>query len=152
MDGTKPDNVGTSSSNSPQKGAAALKRPASPLQQDLEKKPKVDSVQQNPNPSPCLSAGPAKKRPASPLGNETSKKAKVEDVRQRPLICQTLFTFYFQHWVNNFIFYTLSNAFFHTMCTMKAAKLQQNSKFVCAIHLFLLTIELLKMPPFKNHP
>ncbi|KAK9956262.1 hypothetical protein ABG768_014007 [Culter alburnus] len=79
VDGTKPDNVGTSSSNSPQKGAAALKRPASPLQQDLEKKPKVDSVQQNPNPSPCLSAGPAKKRPASPLGNETSKKAKVED-------------------------------------------------------------------------
>lgn len=82
MDGTKPDNVGTSSSDSLQKGAAALKRPASPLQQDVEKKPKVDSVQQNP--SPCLSAGPAKKRPASPLGIETSKKAKVEDVRQLP--------------------------------------------------------------------
>jgi len=81
-DGSKPDNVGTSSSNAPRKGAAALKRPASPLQQDLEKKAKVDSVQQDPHPSPCLSASPASKRPASPLENETAKKAKVEDVSQ----------------------------------------------------------------------
>uniref|UniRef100_A0A8C2KD80 Poly(A) polymerase n=1 Tax=Cyprinus carpio TaxID=7962 RepID=A0A8C2KD80_CYPCA len=80
-DGTKPDNVGTSSSNATQKGAAPLKRPGSPVQHDSEKKPKVDSVQQTPHPSPCLSAGPANKRPASPLGNETSKK--VEEVRQR---------------------------------------------------------------------
>ncbi|XP_056118602.1 poly(A) polymerase alpha isoform X1 [Rhinichthys klamathensis goyatoka] len=79
VDGSKPDNVGTSSSNTPRKGAAALKRPASPLQQDLEKKAKVDSVQQDPHPSPCLSASPASKRPASPLENETAKKAKVED-------------------------------------------------------------------------
>uniref|UniRef100_A0A8C1VA79 polynucleotide adenylyltransferase n=1 Tax=Cyprinus carpio TaxID=7962 RepID=A0A8C1VA79_CYPCA len=80
-DGTKPDNVGTSSSNATQKGAAPLKRPGSPVLHDSEKKPKVDSVQQTPHPSPCLSAGPANKRPASPLGNETSKK--VEEVRQR---------------------------------------------------------------------
>uniref|UniRef100_A0A8C1RIM2 polynucleotide adenylyltransferase n=1 Tax=Cyprinus carpio TaxID=7962 RepID=A0A8C1RIM2_CYPCA len=80
-DGTKPDNVGTSSSNAAQKGAAPLKRPGSPVLHDSEKKPKVDSVQQTPHLSPCLSAGPANKRPASPLGNETSKK--VEEVRQR---------------------------------------------------------------------
>lgn len=86
VDGSIPDNVGTSSSNAPRKGAAALKRPASPLQQDL-KKAKVDSVQQDPHPSPCLSASPASKRPASPLENETSKKAKVEDVSQRSFIC-----------------------------------------------------------------
>ncbi|XP_077075995.1 poly(A) polymerase alpha [Siphateles boraxobius] len=79
VDGSKPDNVGTSSSNAPGKGAAALKRPASPLQQDLEKKAKVDSVQQDPHASPCLSTSPASKRPASPLENEKSKKAKVED-------------------------------------------------------------------------
>uniref|UniRef100_A0A673JS80 Poly(A) polymerase n=1 Tax=Sinocyclocheilus rhinocerous TaxID=307959 RepID=A0A673JS80_9TELE len=74
------DNVGTSSSNAPRKGAAPLKRPTSPVQHDSEKKAKVDSVQQNPHPSPCLSAGPAIKRPASPLENEMSKKAKVEEL------------------------------------------------------------------------
>uniref|UniRef100_A0A8C1TSJ6 Poly(A) polymerase n=1 Tax=Cyprinus carpio TaxID=7962 RepID=A0A8C1TSJ6_CYPCA len=42
-DTTKPDNVGTSSSN------ASRKRPASPVQHDSEKKAKVDSVQQNPH-------------------------------------------------------------------------------------------------------
>uniref|UniRef100_A0A671KZN6 Poly(A) polymerase n=1 Tax=Sinocyclocheilus anshuiensis TaxID=1608454 RepID=A0A671KZN6_9TELE len=72
------DNVGTSSSNAPRKGAAPLKRSASPVQHDSEKKAKVDSVQQNPQPSPCLSAGPA--GPASPLENEMSKKAKVEEL------------------------------------------------------------------------
>uniref|UniRef100_A0A673JXW8 polynucleotide adenylyltransferase n=2 Tax=Sinocyclocheilus rhinocerous TaxID=307959 RepID=A0A673JXW8_9TELE len=80
VDATKPDNVGTSSSNAPRKGAAPLKRPTSPVQHDSEKKAKVDSVQQNPHPSPCLSAGPAIKRPASPLENEMSKKAKVEEL------------------------------------------------------------------------
>ncbi|XP_016329518.1 poly(A) polymerase alpha-like [Sinocyclocheilus anshuiensis] len=78
VDATKPDNVGTSSSNAPRKGAAPLKRSASPVQHDSEKKAKVDSVQQNPQPSPCLSAGPA--GPASPLENEMSKKAKVEEL------------------------------------------------------------------------
>ncbi|KTG04840.1 hypothetical protein cypCar_00039034 [Cyprinus carpio] len=73
-DTTKPDNVGTSSSN------ASRKRPASPVQHDSEKKAKVDSVQQNPHTSPCLSADPAIKRPASPLENEMSKKAKVEQL------------------------------------------------------------------------
>uniref|UniRef100_A0A672KLX5 Poly(A) polymerase n=1 Tax=Sinocyclocheilus grahami TaxID=75366 RepID=A0A672KLX5_SINGR len=72
------DNVGTSSSNAPRKGAASLKQPASPVQHDSEKKAKVDSVQQNAHPSPCLSAGPA--GPASPLENEMSKKAKVEEL------------------------------------------------------------------------
>ncbi|XP_059355071.1 poly(A) polymerase type 3-like isoform X2 [Carassius carassius] len=80
VDGTKPDNVGTSSSNDAQTGAVPLKQPASPAQHDSEKKPKVDSVQQTPHPSPCLSADPANKRPASPIGNETSKKAKVEEL------------------------------------------------------------------------
>uniref|UniRef100_A0A671QHK8 Poly(A) polymerase n=1 Tax=Sinocyclocheilus anshuiensis TaxID=1608454 RepID=A0A671QHK8_9TELE len=79
MDGTKPVNVGTSSSNTVRKGAAPLKQPTSPVQHDSEKKPEVDSVQQNPHPSPCLAAGPASKSPASPLGNETSEKAKVEE-------------------------------------------------------------------------
>uniref|UniRef100_A0A673ITD0 Poly(A) polymerase n=1 Tax=Sinocyclocheilus rhinocerous TaxID=307959 RepID=A0A673ITD0_9TELE len=83
LDDTKPDNVGNSSSNAVRKGAAPLKQPTSPVQHDSEKKPEVDSVQQNPHPSPCLSAGPASKSPASPLGNETSEKAKVEEVRQR---------------------------------------------------------------------
>ncbi|XP_016099808.1 poly(A) polymerase alpha isoform X3 [Sinocyclocheilus grahami] len=78
VDATKPDNVGTSSSNAPRKGAASLKQPASPVQHDSEKKAKVDSVQQNAHPSPCLSAGPA--GPASPLENEMSKKAKVEEL------------------------------------------------------------------------
>uniref|UniRef100_A0A672T5W9 Poly(A) polymerase n=1 Tax=Sinocyclocheilus grahami TaxID=75366 RepID=A0A672T5W9_SINGR len=67
MDGTKPDNVGTSSSNAVRKGAAPLKQPTSPVQHDSEKKPEVDSVQQNPHPSPCLAAGPASKSPASPV-------------------------------------------------------------------------------------
>ncbi|XP_026089586.1 poly(A) polymerase alpha isoform X1 [Carassius auratus] len=80
VDGTKPDNVGTSSSNDAQTGAVPLKRPASPVQHDSEKKPKVDGVQQTPHPSPCLSADPANNRPASPIGNETSKKAKVEEL------------------------------------------------------------------------
>uniref|UniRef100_A0A672KLG8 Poly(A) polymerase n=1 Tax=Sinocyclocheilus grahami TaxID=75366 RepID=A0A672KLG8_SINGR len=66
-------------SNAPRKGAASLKQPASPVQHDSEKKAKVDSVQQNAHPSPCLSAGPA--GPASPLENEMSKKAKVEEVK-----------------------------------------------------------------------
>ncbi|RXN16713.1 poly(A) polymerase type 3-like isoform X4 [Labeo rohita] len=79
VDGTKPDNVGTSSSNALRKGAASLKRPASPIQHDSEKKAKVDSVQQNPHPSSCASSGQASKRPASPTENETSKKAKVEE-------------------------------------------------------------------------
>uniref|UniRef100_A0A8C1VDB1 polynucleotide adenylyltransferase n=1 Tax=Cyprinus carpio TaxID=7962 RepID=A0A8C1VDB1_CYPCA len=105
-DGTKPDNVGTSSSNATQKGAAPLKRPGSPVLHDSEKKPKVDSVQQTPHPSPCLSAGPANKRPASPLGNETSKK--VEEVRQRSHV-ECFLKFYFQHCVN-FVFYTLFNS------------------------------------------
>uniref|UniRef100_A0A672T9F6 Poly(A) polymerase n=1 Tax=Sinocyclocheilus grahami TaxID=75366 RepID=A0A672T9F6_SINGR len=83
LDGTKPDNVGTSSSNAVRKGAAPLKQPTSPVQHDSEKKPEVDSVQQNPHPSPCLAAGPASKSPASPLGIEMSEKAKVEEVRQR---------------------------------------------------------------------
>uniref|UniRef100_A0A671QIW5 polynucleotide adenylyltransferase n=1 Tax=Sinocyclocheilus anshuiensis TaxID=1608454 RepID=A0A671QIW5_9TELE len=73
-------NVGTSSSNTVRKGAAPLKQPTSPVQHDSEKKPEVDSVQQNPHPSPCLAAGPASKSPASPLGNETSEKAKVEEL------------------------------------------------------------------------
>ncbi|XP_051510707.1 poly(A) polymerase alpha isoform X1 [Myxocyprinus asiaticus] len=72
-DGIKPVNVGA------QKGPTPLKRPASPIQHETEKKPKVDSEQQNPQSSPCLSAGPAVKRPASPPGNETAKRAKVED-------------------------------------------------------------------------
>ncbi|XP_043075276.1 poly(A) polymerase alpha isoform X3 [Puntigrus tetrazona] len=80
VDTTKPDNVGTSSSNAPRKGTAPLKRPASPIQHDSEKKAKVDNVQQNPHPSPCLSADPAIKRPASPLENEMTKKAKVEEL------------------------------------------------------------------------
>ncbi|KAK2883709.1 hypothetical protein Q8A67_017346 [Cirrhinus molitorella] len=80
VDATKPDNVGTSSSNATRKGAAPLKRPASPVQHDSEKKAKVDSVQQNPLPSPCLSASPVNKRPASPLENETTKKAKAEEL------------------------------------------------------------------------
>uniref|UniRef100_A0A8C1AB26 Poly(A) polymerase n=1 Tax=Cyprinus carpio carpio TaxID=630221 RepID=A0A8C1AB26_CYPCA len=50
------------------------------VQHDSEKKAKVDSVQQNPHTSPCLSADPAIKRPASPLENEMSKKAKVEQL------------------------------------------------------------------------
>uniref|UniRef100_A0A671KX96 Poly(A) polymerase n=1 Tax=Sinocyclocheilus anshuiensis TaxID=1608454 RepID=A0A671KX96_9TELE len=91
VDATKPDNVGTSSSNAPRKGAAPLKRSASPVQHDSEKKAKVDSVQQNPQPSPCLSAGPA--GPASPLENEMSKKAKVEEVKDNVkddfLVCIT---------------------------------------------------------------
>ncbi|XP_016093547.1 poly(A) polymerase type 3-like isoform X3 [Sinocyclocheilus grahami] len=80
VDGTKPDNVGTSSSNAVRKGAAPLKQPTSPVQHDSEKKPEVDSVQQNPHPSPCLAAGPASKSPASPLGIEMSEKAKVEEL------------------------------------------------------------------------
>uniref|UniRef100_A0A673ILR8 Poly(A) polymerase n=1 Tax=Sinocyclocheilus rhinocerous TaxID=307959 RepID=A0A673ILR8_9TELE len=83
MDTSRGNNVGNSSSNAVRKGAAPLKQPTSPVQHDSEKKPEVDSVQQNPHPSPCLSAGPASKSPASPLGNETSEKAKVEEVRQR---------------------------------------------------------------------
>uniref|UniRef100_A0A8C1VBN3 polynucleotide adenylyltransferase n=1 Tax=Cyprinus carpio TaxID=7962 RepID=A0A8C1VBN3_CYPCA len=93
-------------SNATQKGAAPLKRPGSPVLHDSEKKPKVDSVQQTPHPSPCLSAGPANKRPASPLGNETSKK--VEEVRQRSHV-ECFLKFYFQHCVN-FVFYTLFNS------------------------------------------
>uniref|UniRef100_A0A8C1PXZ9 Poly(A) polymerase n=1 Tax=Cyprinus carpio TaxID=7962 RepID=A0A8C1PXZ9_CYPCA len=86
-DTTKPDNVGTSSSN------ASRKRPASPVQHDSEKKAKVDSVQQNPHTSPCLSADPAIKRPASPLENEMSKKAKVEQVKDNTLV-QTMSNLY----------------------------------------------------------
>uniref|UniRef100_A0A672T9G0 Poly(A) polymerase n=1 Tax=Sinocyclocheilus grahami TaxID=75366 RepID=A0A672T9G0_SINGR len=41
-------------SNAVRKGAAPLKQPTSPVQHDSEKKPEVDSVQQNPHPSPCL--------------------------------------------------------------------------------------------------
>uniref|UniRef100_A0A671KXP4 Poly(A) polymerase n=1 Tax=Sinocyclocheilus anshuiensis TaxID=1608454 RepID=A0A671KXP4_9TELE len=107
LDATKPDNVGTSSSNAPRKGAAPLKRSASPVQHDSEKKAKVDSVQQNPQPSPCLSAGPA--GPASPLENEMSKKAKVEEVKDN--VKSNVFFFfklYFQHCAN-FVLYTLFN-------------------------------------------
>ncbi|XP_073709025.1 poly(A) polymerase alpha isoform X2 [Garra rufa] len=78
VDATKPDNVGTSSSNAQRKCAAPLKLPTSPVQHDSEKKAKVDSVQQDPHPSP--SASPVSKRPASPFENETSKKAKVEEL------------------------------------------------------------------------
>ncbi|XP_052442092.1 poly(A) polymerase type 3 isoform X2 [Carassius gibelio] len=80
VDTTKPDSVGTSSNNAPQKGASPLKRPASPVQHDSEKKAKVDCVQQNPVPSPCLSADPAIKTPDSPLENEMSKKAKADEL------------------------------------------------------------------------
>uniref|UniRef100_A0A673JSU1 Poly(A) polymerase n=1 Tax=Sinocyclocheilus rhinocerous TaxID=307959 RepID=A0A673JSU1_9TELE len=110
LDATKPDNVGTSSSNAPRKGAAPLKRPTSPVQHDSEKKAKVDSVQQNPHPSPCLSAGPAIKRPASPLENEMSKKAKVEEVKDNTVKSNVFFffKFYFQLCAN-FVLYTLFN-------------------------------------------
>uniref|UniRef100_A0A671QNP0 Poly(A) polymerase n=1 Tax=Sinocyclocheilus anshuiensis TaxID=1608454 RepID=A0A671QNP0_9TELE len=104
LDGTKPVNVGTSSSNTVRKGAAPLKQPTSPVQHDSEKKPEVDSVQQNPHPSPCLAAGPASKSPASPLGNETSEKAKVEEVRQ--CSCGMFF---------NFVFYTFFNPVLHSV-------------------------------------
>uniref|UniRef100_A0A672KK04 Poly(A) polymerase n=1 Tax=Sinocyclocheilus grahami TaxID=75366 RepID=A0A672KK04_SINGR len=109
MDATKPDNVGTSSSNAPRKGAASLKQPASPVQHDSEKKAKVDSVQQNAHPSPCLSAGPA--GPASPLENEMSKKAKVEEVKDNNVKPNVFFFFklYFQHCVLYFVLYTLFN-------------------------------------------
>uniref|UniRef100_A0A673IR57 Poly(A) polymerase n=1 Tax=Sinocyclocheilus rhinocerous TaxID=307959 RepID=A0A673IR57_9TELE len=113
LDDTKPDNVGNSSSNAVRKGAAPLKQPTSPVQHDSEKKPEVDSVQQNPHPSPCLSAGPASKSPASPLGNETSEKAKVEEVRQRSHV-ECFLKFYFQHCVN-FVFYTLFNPVLHSV-------------------------------------
>uniref|UniRef100_A0A672KF60 Poly(A) polymerase n=1 Tax=Sinocyclocheilus grahami TaxID=75366 RepID=A0A672KF60_SINGR len=104
-----PDNVGTSSSNAPRKGAASLKQPASPVQHDSEKKAKVDSVQQNAHPSPCLSAGPA--GPASPLENEMSKKAKVEEVKDNNVKPNVFFFFklYFQHCVLYFVLYTLFN-------------------------------------------
>ncbi|XP_056620244.1 poly(A) polymerase alpha [Triplophysa dalaica] len=44
------------------------------------KKPKVDdSVEQNPQSSPCLSSEPAEERPDSPLENKMSEEAKAED-------------------------------------------------------------------------
>lgn len=70
---------GTSSSNASGKEAAPPQS-TSPIQS--EKKPS----EQNPLPSPCLSAEPAVKRPASALENEMTKKAKVEDVRLTSLI------------------------------------------------------------------
>ncbi|XP_051951464.1 poly(A) polymerase type 3-like isoform X3 [Xyrauchen texanus] len=72
-DDIKPVNVRT------QTGTTALKQPASPVQHETEKKPKVECVQQNSQSVPCLSAGTAVKRTASPLENETAKRAKVED-------------------------------------------------------------------------
>lgn len=62
-------NVGTTGNGTPQKGPTALKRPASPVQHEGEKKLKVDSEEQNPQSSPQESA----------LQNEASTGTKVED-------------------------------------------------------------------------
>lgn len=62
-------NVGTTGNGTTQKGPTALKRPASPVQHDTEKKLKVDSEEQNPQFSPQESA----------LQNEASTGTKVED-------------------------------------------------------------------------
>lgn len=62
-------NVGSTGNGTTQKGPTALKRPASPVQHDTEKKLKVDSEEQNPQSSPQESA----------LQNEASTGTKVED-------------------------------------------------------------------------
>lgn len=107
------------SNSAPPKGHTAVKRPSSPIQHDTEKKPKVDdSVQSDPQSSPCLSAEPAEKRPDSPLENKMSEGAKAEDVRQHShfLTCYLLLVHLESmglYFLNNIIF--MKNAF-QTMC------------------------------------
>uniref|UniRef100_A0A672T5X8 polynucleotide adenylyltransferase n=1 Tax=Sinocyclocheilus grahami TaxID=75366 RepID=A0A672T5X8_SINGR len=119
---TGPSAVKIARASSPQgnavrKGAAPLKQPTSPVQHDSEKKPEVDSVQQNPHPSPCLAAGPASKSPASPLGIEMSEKAKVEEVRQRSHV-ECFFKFCILH-----LFQSLICKYFISVYFLSVAKL-----------------------------